>query len=594
MPRNASVNRSTLYAPPAEAVQPMKVVVVAPPRAPGWMAALTHLAAACDWIVLTVVTVPGMRLGRMQRVGWGVRAFCHLQHLLAKAGEGSLAPTDVDAAGRAVAGKGARPLEVPADAVSAHVGQLAPDLVLLAGSDLSLAGELAAVARLGCWQVGATLTDPQYAGLALLGPMIRGEDVSQVALTLEAGEGEAQSLAGSWGRTRFSSFRLQREMAFRKIAPLLLRALRDVCRGNVARPSKGVATLRLQEQPLGRFAGVRAILSVFGAALRSVKARARKQPHWALVLRSDGATLDPTTPTIGPHQILKAERGWWADPCVVRSDGRTLVFVEEMLDDGQNKGIITCIELERGRARRLGTVLEEVGHLSFPQPFNWEGQWYMTVETGYARRASLYRATTFPMRWTRERDLLTGWECVDPTLFHHQGHWYLFANVAECGNSTWDELFLFVADNLEGEFKPHPMSPIVSDVRRARMAGKLFSHGGRLIRPAQNCGAGYGAAVVFHEVLELGPDVYRERPLSRFAPDWDHALDACHTYSVDGGVEVLDVRGWLPAKPDGLYMAGASGQLPGTATGGALHTLTRASAQRGRPWRWKRARTEQR
>lgn len=587
MPRDASVSRSTLYAPPSEAAQPLNVVLVTPPRVPGWMAALSQLASACDWIVLTVVTVPGMPLGRMQRVRWGLRAFCYLQRVLGKGREGSISPTDVDADG-GIAGAVASTVRVRAESVPAHVGELGPDLVLLAGPH-QMAVELAAVARLGCWQVGPTLTDPLHAGLSLLGPMIRGEDVSQVALTLEPVEGEALPLADSWGRTRFSSFRLQREMAFRKIAPLLLRALRDVCRGSVARPLQGIATLRLQEQPLGRFAGARAILSVMGAALRSMKARARKPPHWALVLRSDGAALDPTTPTIGPHQILKAEHGWWADPCVVRSDGRTLVFVEEMLDDGRNKGIITCIEVERGRTRRLGTVLEEAGHLSFPQPFNWEGQWYMTVETGYGRRASLYRATDFPLHWTRERDLLTGWECVDPTLFHHEGRWYLFANVAECGNSTWDELFLFVADSLHGEFKPHPMSPVVSDVRHARMAGKLFHRDGRLIRPAQNCGAGYGAAVVFHEVLELGPDTFRERPLSQLAPDWAPALDACHTYSVDGDVELLDVRGWLPTPAGGVKVSG-----PGTGSTAAFDAPAGPIALRDRPWRWRRARTQQR
>ncbi|HEY1141163.1 MAG TPA: hypothetical protein VGE88_13280, partial [Lysobacter sp.] len=175
-----------------------------------------------------------------------------------------------------------------------------------------------------------------------------------------------------------------------------------------------------------------------------------------------------------------------------------------------------------------------------------EGQWYLTAETSYDRRVSLYRAEDFPLRWTRVVDLVEGRVCVDPTLLHHEGRWYLFANVAENGNSTSDELFLFVADDLHGPFAPHPASPIVCDVRRARMAGRLFRHNGRLIRPAQDCGPGYGNAVVFNEVLELSPTVYRERQLSRLAPFLKRRVAGCHTYNADGGVEVLDVLGRQP------------------------------------------------
>ena len=60
--------------------------------------------------------------------------------------------------------------------------------------------------------------------------------------------------------------------------------------------------------------------------------------------------------------------------------------------------------LEEGRAQRLGIVLDEPFHLSYPQVFQWQGAWYMTVESAGARRVSLYRATDFPLRWERTSD----------------------------------------------------------------------------------------------------------------------------------------------------------------------------------------------
>jgi hypothetical protein len=66
--------------------------------------------------------------------------------------------------------------------------------------------------------------------------------------------------------------------------------------------------------------------------------------------------------------------------------------------------------------------------------------------------------------------------------------------------------------------------------------------GGRLYRPAQDCARGYGGALVFNEVLELGPERYRERPAARLDPTWARGLNGTHTYNEGGGVEVVDGR----------------------------------------------------
>ena len=79
-----------------------------------------------------------------------------------------------------------------------------------------------------------------------------------------------------------------------------------------------------------------------------------------------------------------------------------------------------------------------------------------------------------------------------------------------------------------------------------------------MIRPAQDCAPGYGAAVVFNEILELDPTHYRERVLSRLGPDWDASLDGCHTYSAAGGIEVLDAHGVAPAAMTSVRRAGVA------------------------------------
>lgn len=552
---------TSIHATPAGAHVPLRVVLVAPEQAPGWIRSFQRLARENEWIDLSVVVVPGAELPLVRGVGADLRAFLACERVARRHPAVSLAMEPLLRDSTAVAVDAVAGEQIAPVSLQARVSAMAPHLVLLLGPE-KWASTLAAQTPWGCWHVDSSLTDPRHAGLSLMAPMLQGQAVTRTQLVLQGRNREPLALAGSWGRTRAASFLMQRDYAFRKVPALLLRALRRVAAGNLNATRRDAATLQLQapQKALGPAAGTRALARILTSATRSLVAKARKRnDQWMVTLRQGGALLDPDAPATGSNAILKPPRGWWADPCVVAAEGRKLVFVEEVADPETNKGTIACVELVGGAARRLGLALEEPGHLSFPQAFRWEGRWYMTVESSYARRISLYRATSFPLEWVRIRDLVTGRRCVDPTLHHYEGYWYLFASVSEVDDCDYDELFLFVADTLEGPFRPHPASPVVEDVRRARLAGRLFQDGGRLIRPAQECAPRYGRAVVFNEVLELSPTVYRERMLSRLAADWSVSLDGCHTYSVAGSTELLDVRGQPPRGAAFLPMIQDSG-----------------------------------
>lgn len=536
-----------LYLAPGGLERPLRVVLVGPSQVPGWVRALAGLVADYDWIELSTLVVADATPPRVSRIRSDLRALIAFEHL-ALGPNPSMTPVPM-------------PLQTNANQSSeplpARVDALRPDLVILLGPH-SWADALATRAPLGCWHVDASLVDTRHAGLSLISPLLHGDMATQMALVLQDAEGRKRDLAASLGRTHSTSFLKQREEAFRKLPALLLRGLHRLAAGYLSSPPHSVATLQLQSQPpVARDAILRSLQLMVRASLRWLSGRKRKRRiGWTLVLRLGRTPLDPGAPVIGSHVLLRAATGWWADPFVVAAQGRRLLFVEEMAAPDLNNANIACVELTYGGARRLGIALDEPGHLSFPQVFEWEGQWYMTVESSYDRRVSLYRSSGFPLQWERLVDLVTGRVCVDPTLHHHDGRWYLFANISENGSSTSDELFLFVSDHIEGPFVPHPASPIVCDVRRARMAGRLFHHQGRLIRPAQDCGPGYGNAVVFNEVLELGPTTYRERQLSRLAPSLKRQVAGCHTYNIDGGVEVLDVLGRQPGSAARLQILG--------------------------------------
>lgn len=433
--------------------------------------------------------------------------------------------------------------------------------VLLAIGPRALANRLAGQPGHLCWWLDPSLVDLRDPPESLMLPMLRGETATVIELQLVSDGVPPICLARSAFSTQFGWPKRQVARGGNKLQTLLLRGLRHVAHGGHRSTGK-VETLRLAGSEASLGFGLSIWLATLSMAnlARKLWARRSRKPPWVVAVRNDVTPLDPHAPTVDlPTFLVAPDGGYWADPCAVKYNGHRYLFVEEVTSSCK-RGVITCLELiDKRVAKKLGVVLDEPGHLSYPQPFLWEGQWYMTVESGEARRISLYQAQEFPFRWSRRTDLLVGYFCADPTMHYHNGCWYLFANVVENGGSDWDELFLFVSDSLAGPFIPHPANPVVSDVRSARCAGRLFEHNGRLIRPAQDCSRCYGSAVVFNEVLELSPSCYHERSISRLDPSWVPGIERCHTYNRADGLELLDAVGNLDGAAQRVFIEGAAG-----------------------------------
>lgn len=541
---SAPMLTSPLYAVPPRQRRPLRVLVVAPERIPAWLWSFVCMAADAAWLDVTVLPVADGRLPRMRDIPLSVRAFLGVERMYRRRASPTLSyvamrPRDGVGMASSIA------LDAPPQQLAARMRELQPDLVLSLGP-AAWSHLIADAAKLGCWDIDAGLVDPSAAGVALMLPIVRRESATEMTLELEGAPLAPWGHATSVGATRAGSFALQRDSAFLKLPLLLLRMLHRLAADDFMPPHR-TARLRDANRAMPGIADVARTLAItLGTALKWQWLKNKPKVPWLLFFRHGPAPLDPSVPHVRDTAMLQAPPGfYWADPCAVETQGHRFVFVEEV--DHTHKGVIACLELHGAHASPLGRVLEEGTHVSYPQVFEWDGVWYMTVECSQAKRVSLYRAARFPFVWERTGDLIRDRVCSDPTLYFHNGHWYLFTTVSENRNGTWDELFLFVSDELGGPFQPHPANPVVSDVRRARSAGRLFTHGGALIRPAQDCASHYGSAVVFNEVLVLSPTHYEERPLSRLAPDWAPGLLACHTYSVTPTIEVLDARGNVPA-----------------------------------------------
>ena len=144
-----------------------------------------------------------------------------------------------------------------------------------------------------------------------------------------------------------------------------------------------------------------------------------------------------------------------------------------------------------------------------------------------------------PKAWHRDLDEPKIIDCPDPSLIGQS-----FASVAEEGTSSWDTLALFHAPRLAGPWTAHPANPVLVDAATARPAGMMFTRDGALLRPAQDCTAGYGSALTLCRVDRLDRDGYAQTLAARLVarPDWPR--EGVHTLNAAGGLEVIDCCGW--------------------------------------------------
>ena len=401
---------------------------------------------------------------------------------------------------------------------------------------------LAGIARHGVWRHCFGEGDGVAATHAGLREVIAGAPVIASSLRVHrSGERPDRVVYRSWSRAFAFTMSRSRDHLFGKTSEFLARALCQLHR-------HGECWLEQQEiaGPVAKGEGAPSLLAGLGTmglriARRSVEA-ATTIGQWSLAFRftpdeSWEGSLD------GFFRLVPPPDRFWADPFPVSVDGRHFIFFEE-LPFKTGKGHISVVEVDRdGRASEPVVVLERDYHLSYPFLVHDAGTLYMVPETGFNRTVEIYRCDEFPYRWHRQKVLLDNVFGADATFFRAPAswgtpeRWWMFANVGNDDVDINDELHVFSADKLLGEWKPHRSNPVKSDVRSARPAGRLFWQGNRLYRPAQIGTPIYGAGIALHRVTRLTRDEYGEEEDRKIVP----CTGGLHTINRSGDLSVTDV-----------------------------------------------------
>ena len=250
-----------------------------------------------------------------------------------------------------------------------------------------------------------------------------------------------------------------------------------------------------------------------------------------------------------------------ADPFSIAVDGTDYLFVEEFPFDTR-KGVISAYRLGDSGAERIGVVLEEPYHLSFPFVFEHEGEIYMVPESGADRSVKLYKAMNFPTGWTEVKPLLSDVAAVDTVIFRHDSLWWMFTTIQGEGPGLNNaELHAFYSDDPLGDWTPHALNPIVMDARKGRNGGFIRDGAGKPCRVAQVPGfTFYGAASAVYAIEELTPISYHESLVREVQPTFFEDLDGTHHIHSVNGLTVYDFmrveRPSMKAGNDDVRLAG--------------------------------------
>jgi folate-dependent phosphoribosylglycinamide formyltransferase PurN len=427
------------------------------------------------------------------------------------------------------------------------IRQQKPDILIRFGFRI-LTGEILKVAKHGVWSLHHGDSAVNRGGPPAFWEVFNREPITGVTLQVLSEKLDAgQVLGKAYGKTDTTSFNRNQQSAYAAGIELFCGRLNDF---SILGPEKFFQTLPgTQEQLFAKtlyrdpqnFKALQIAIVFWWRRVIQFLDKLLFIRQWVIYYHKQAehpygfknATL-----------LASTEQTDWADPFLYRHGGHDYLFFE-YLKHGSPHGDIRCLRMDQLTHTPM-RVLEEPYHLSYPTITEVNGKLYLLVESGAGKTVCLYECVAFPHQWKKLKPILDNIELYDPTLYFHDGRWYLFGTHRSIpGASTDMYLHIYYTDDLlSSDWQPHPLNPLTRDVRGSRPAGKIFNVNGKLIRPAQIGTPRYGFGTRFFEIVKLSPTEYQEQLLEGVVDilPWQRNMVATHTYSANQGTFVVDAQ----------------------------------------------------
>jgi hypothetical protein len=177
--------------------------------------------------------------------------------------------------------------------------------------------------------------------------------------------------------------------------------------------------------------------------------------------------------------------------------------------------------------------------MSYPFLFQEGDVTYCLPECHQSNASALYRYDSGKL--THVTNLVTDAPATDGTIVFHDGLYWLFCGLQDDNDQV--NLHLFYSDSLHGEWSPHALNPVKTDVRSSRSAGPVIHHHGALFRPAQDCSRSYGSGLSINRIERLTVTCFEETVVATVRPEAISAsCKGLHTVSFAGDLMVIDAK----------------------------------------------------
>lgn len=402
-----------------------------------------------------------------------------------------------------------------------------------------LKGEVLSIPKLGVWSYHHG--DPIYyrGGPPAFWEVVNNQVLtSAVLLRITEKLDEGNVLYQTFTQTDPLSVQRNANKIFWASATFVSRVIKEIDLIGVSEWSKKLNSTEPKSQaPLWRppdsLAMLKAGKDLLGKTLKRKIQEQANQPHWNIAFVE--SILDQSLNQLSPNETELFEHPnptdyYLADPFIFQHQGMDYLFAEEF-NKRSGKGRIVYL-IKEGTQFQVFPVLEKSCHLSYPFIFEHQEEIYMIPEAAESGKITLYKALDFPLNW-ESHGIFFNQEAYDPTLVKKDGLFWLFVNQkAHPTCSPFDELHLYWTENLENpNWTSHPQNPIISDVRMARPAGRVFQEDSVWYRPAQDSGLRYGHQVQIQKVTSWSKEEYQEITVQTLTPK--DALGV-HTFNKSG------------------------------------------------------------
>lgn len=397
------------------------------------------------------------------------------------------------------------------------ISEYQPDLIIRLGFRI-LRGEILSMTRFGVWSFHHG--DPEYYRGGPPGfweVMNRQPITGFVLMQLTEQLDQGKILYQSWMQTDPLSVQRNANRLFWASAYAPVRVIQEIEKIGLDNWNKNISNSRLHSKaplwkPPGTWKTLHLWTSLVNISIKRKWEEFQSQAHWQIgkvtgSINGSSITIDPTDIQLLEHYF--PDRYFLADPFTIELNGTEFLFAEEF-DKKKNKGRIVWISQSEAGIQ-IHPVLDEAWHLSYPFLWKDKNQVFMIPESSESGKVYMYQAVDFPLKW-ENTGILFEHEGYDPTLVKKDGLFWLFIT-QKAHPACWpfDELNLYWTEDLERpKWNAHPKNPVVSDVRKARSAGKLFEKDGQWFRPAQNSGIRYGHQVRLQKVSKWSKSEYEE------------------------------------------------------------------------------------